>query len=434
MAYDLDWVISVDDHIIEPDDVWTHRMPQKFKDQAPKLVRGETTEAWVFAGKRRTVWGLTACAGKDTDEFSIDPITYAEMRPSCYNSKARLADMDRDGTLATGTFPSYPGLCGQTFLEQPDRELALACIQAYNDFVLDEWVAVDRKRFIAKVIVPLWDPFLAVKEAERCKLKGAHAILFPERPASLADGAGGFLPSIHDMNGYWEPLLTFANDSGMPLCIHIGASGDIDTTSPDAPMHVVSNIVRLVSPQKCAMDWLFSGWFSRLPNLKVCLSEGGVGWIPALLDILDYSWRTSYAWNKKAGQVIYSADFSVSVAQTGFQDGAFRPFDIDEQLNRDFTPSQLFRRHMYGCFLQDEYGRKTIADIGADNVMLESDFPHGDSTWPNTAKRANQVLSEYSEEDRYKIFRGNAMRVFQFEPAPIPVRKDTPSSAPAPAL
>jgi len=178
---------------------------------------------------------------------------------------------------------------------------------------------------------------------------------------------------------------------------------------------------------------LFSGWFTRLPNLKVCLSEGGVGWIPALLDILDYSWRTSYAWNKKAGQVIYKADFSVTVAQTDAGPSGFKPFDIDEQLNRDFTPSQLFRRHMYGCFLQDEYGRKTIADIGADNVMLESDFPHGDSTWPNTAKRANQVLSEYSEEDRYKIFRGNAMRVFQFEPAPIPVRQDA-SSAPAPAL
>ncbi len=422
MAHNLDWVISVDDHIIEPDDVWADRMPAKFKDQAPKLVRTAKSEAWVFQGKRRVTAGLTACAGKDNDEFSIEPVSYEQMRPSCYNSKARLADMDRDGTLATGTFPSFPGLCGQTFLEVPDRELGLACIQAYNDFVIDEWCGADKGRFIAKVIVPLWDTALAVKEAERCRRKGAHAILFPERPSSLADGAGGTLQSIYDDAGYWEPLLSYAAESGMPLCIHIGASGDIDRTAPDTNNQVIGTIIRLISPQKCALDWLFSGWLTRLPKLKICLSEGGVGWIPSLLDVCDYHWRVSYNYSKKAGVIRYGADFSWQAIDMTPSANGFMPFDVDDQLNRELKPSDLFRRHMYGCFLQDEYGQKTVADIGADNVMLESDFPHGDSTWPNTAKRANQLLGGYSEEDRYKIFRGNAIRVFNFTPAPIPAR------------
>lgn len=419
MAENLDWVISVDDHIIEPADVWTDRMPARYKDDAPKLVTRNGNESWVFAGKKRSVFGLTASAGKSSDEFSIDPIPYAEMRESCFNATARLADMDRDGTLATGTFPSYPGLCGQTFSEHPDRDLALACIRAYNDFMLDEWCGGDKRRFIAMAIVPMWDMKLAVAEAERCKLKGAHAILFPERPASLADGAGGRLPSLHDVNGYWEPLLDFANESGMPLTIHIGASGDVDTTSADAPLHIISNIIRHISPQKVALDWLFSGWFTRLPKLKVCLSEGGVGWIPPLLEMADYHAKVSYDYMKKAGAVQYNVDFSVDQVTAVTASSGFRPFTLEEQLPRDIRPSELFRGNMFGCFLQDSFGAKAVRDIGADNIMLESDFPHSDSPWPNTVRRAQAVLAECSEEDRYKVFRGTAMRVFDFTPIPI---------------
>jgi len=419
MEQEFDWVISVDDHIIEPPNVWADRMPSKYKDDAPRLVSRNGNEFWLFAGKRRSVFGLTAAAGKSTDEFSVDPIPYAEMRESCYDSKARLRDMDRDGVLATGTFPSYPGLCGQIFSEHSDKELALACIQAYNDFVIDEWCGADKGRFIAKIIVPLWDMKLAVQEAERCKLRGAHAICFPERPASLTDGTGKHLPSLHDPNGYWEPLLSFANESGMPLTVHIGASGDVDTTAPDAPIHIVSTIIRHISPQKVALDWLFSGWFVRLPKLKVCLSEGGVGWIPPLLDICDYHAAVSYDYMKKAGSLQFNPDFTVSKAEGPGAARAFKPFTVDEQMPRDRKPSDLFRQNMFGCFLQDSFGAKAVRELGADNIMLESDFPHSDSPWPNTAKRATQILADCSAEDRFKVFRGTAMRVFNFEPAPI---------------
>lgn len=419
MAHNLNWVISVDDHIIEPADVWTHRMPAKFKDDAPRLISKNGNEAWLFGGKRRSVFGLTAAAGKASEEFSIDPIPYAEMRESCYNSIARIKDMDQDGILATGTFPSFPGLCGHVFSEHPDKELALACIRAYNDFMLDEWCGADKRRFIAKAMVPMWDMKLAVAEAERCKLKGAHAILFSERPASMSDGAGGKLPSLHDVNGYWEPLLAFANEAEMPLTIHIGAAGDVDTTSPDAPLHVVANIIRHVSPQKVAMDWLFSGWFTRLPKLKVCLSEGGVGWIQALLDMCDYHSKISYDYMKKAGNLQFNPDFNVDKAEfTPAAATGFQPLTLEEQLPRDIKPSEIFRRNMFGCFFQD-FGAQAVREIGADNIMLECDFPHSDSPWPNTVRNARQVLGGFSEEDQYKVFRGTAMKVFNFEPISI---------------
>lgn len=421
----LDWVISVDDHIIEPPDVWTSRLASKHRAAAPHVERNDDGEFWVYEGRRYATWGLTAAAGRDKEDFSPFPITYDEMRPSCYDPKARLADMDRDHVLAQGTFPSFPRLAGQVFYEGDDRDLALECIRAYNDFVLDQWCAAAPGRFIPMVIAPLWDPALASNEIERCAARGAKAISFTENPTQIykgfRNGRGfGGLPSIHDASGYWEPLLRAAEETRMPLCIHIGSSNHMETTAPDAPMAVTASCVRLVVPQKTAIDWLFSGWFRRLPNLKIVLSEGGVGWIPALMDICDYHVKQSYGWASKHGDFKVTGQFTAEARDmTGT--GDFKPFTMDEQMSPDLLPSELFRRHIYGCFLQDEYGAKVVADIGADNIMLESDFPHSDSTWPNTLPRAHRVLADIGDADKVKIFRTNAMRVFDFEPAAAPV-------------
>ena len=425
---ELDWVISVDDHIIEPPDVWTSRVASKYKDLAPRIEKGDT-ECWVYEGKPHPTWGLTAAAGKDKEEFSPFPITYDEMRPSCYDPKARIVDMNQDRVLTQGTFPSFPGLAGQLFYESTDRELGFACVQAYNDFILDEWCAAAPGRFIPIIIVPLWDPKLAAKEAERCAAKGAKAISFTENPTKVfsgyKNGVGvGALPSIHDPSGYWEPLFKTAAELGMPLCIHIGSSSQMETSSMDAPMPVTASCVRLVSPQKVAIDWLFSGWLQRIPELKIVLSEGGVGWIPALMDICDYHVKQSFGWASQHGDFDINKGFQAD-QRSMIESDIFTPFSIPEQMNPEFLPSQLFRRNMFGCFLQDEYGAKVVDEVGADNIMLESDFPHSDSTWPNTLTRAQRVLGGYSNEIKEKIFRTNAMRVFNFEPADIPQGDDS---------
>src|SRR5271168_4289361 len=122
-------------------------------------------------------------------------------------------------------FPTVPRFCGQLFNEVADRELALLCVRAYNDFILEEWRDPCPARMIPNVIIPLWDPTIAATEIERCVTKGAKSVMFSEFPPALG------LPSIHDEAAYWDPVFAAAADADLALSIHIGSSSQIPTTS-----------------------------------------------------------------------------------------------------------------------------------------------------------------------------------------------------------
>ena len=170
--FDLDWIISVDDHVIEPPHVWQEYVPAKFRDHAPRMTVEDGVELWHWDGKVYPTSGMNAAAGRDREEFSPLPLTYEEMRPGCYDPKARVEDMDRDHVLASMPFPTFPRFAGPLFSECADRDLGLACIRAYNDWMIDEWCGTAPGRFIPLVIVPLWDGRLAAAEVERCAAKG----------------------------------------------------------------------------------------------------------------------------------------------------------------------------------------------------------------------------------------------------------------------
>src|SRR5262249_49067034 len=153
-----------------------------------------------------------------------------EMRAGCYDPVARLADMNVDGVLASLCFPSFPRFCGQVFHETKDKELALLCVRAYNDWMIEEWCGSAPGRFIPLTLIPLWDPRLAVAEIERCKAKGASGFCFSEGPSALG------LPSLYDAGRYWDPVLRAAEHTGMVVCTHIGSSSRMPTTAPDCPM------------------------------------------------------------------------------------------------------------------------------------------------------------------------------------------------------
>jgi len=121
----LDWLVSVDDHVLEPPSVWQDRVPARYRDVAPRLTRTDDGEFWLYEDKALPTAGLSAVAGKEKEEFSPEPISYAEMRPGCYDAKARIEDMDRAGVLASMCFPSFPRFCGQVFYEAQDKDLAL---------------------------------------------------------------------------------------------------------------------------------------------------------------------------------------------------------------------------------------------------------------------------------------------------------------------
>jgi predicted TIM-barrel fold metal-dependent hydrolase len=398
----LDWLISVDDHVLEPPDLWQKRLPVRYRDVGPRIATDDRGEAWFFEDLRSPTPAIVTSAGREAEQLSPLPTTYAEMRPGCYDPLARVEDMNRDGVLASLCFPSFPRFCGQAFTEAKDKVLGLLCVQAYNDWMLEDWCGAAPGRFIPLMIIPLWDPQLAVKEIERTAARGGRAIAFSENPYPLG------LPSIHDKSRYWDPVFAAAAGHEMPLCTHLGSSSQLPQTSPSTPLIATMSLTPL-NIAACCIDWLFSGILPRFPNLKICLSEGGIGWIPYVLERCDYVVEKQKRW---ASDSDWELDWST---------GETKPIPGSTGLQLDeLHPSQLFREHMYGCFIDEAHGASCIDEIGADNVMIETDYPHGDTTYPNSLAIARRSLAKWDPETQHKVVRGNAERVFRFTPAEPP--------------
>ena len=193
-------IVSVDDHVIEHPNVWQDRLPEKFKEAGPKNIRDENgRDVWWYEGNPSYTGGLGAVAGKPREEYGLDPGSYDEMRKGCYDPKARIEDMDLDGVHAQLCFPTFAGFAGGAFFRATDKELASACVSAYNDWMIDEWCASMPGRQIPLVIMPFWDIDLTVKEAARVAAKGAKGVTFTEMPHALG------LPSFH--TEHWDPFL-----------------------------------------------------------------------------------------------------------------------------------------------------------------------------------------------------------------------------------
>jgi hypothetical protein len=192
---DLNWMISCDDHIVEPPHIWTERLPAEYRDRAPRVVKVGENDFWEFEGGRRPMLGLLAAMGNPPEEWTPDPTSYDRMRPGVYNPEERLKDMDAGGILASLNFGTMTGFCGQMWLGAKDKDLALACLKVFNDWLFEEWCGADPKRFIPCIQVPLWDVQAAVAEVERCVPRGARAIAFTENLGQLE------LPTLYVRDG-----------------------------------------------------------------------------------------------------------------------------------------------------------------------------------------------------------------------------------------
>ena len=382
-------LVSVDDHAIEPPTVWTDRLPASDHAAAPHVEEREINaaaqlgkavtglqEVWVYEGKPYPEIGLNAVAGKDPKEYDTEPARYADMIPGCYDPVARLADMDLDGIQAQLCFPSFPRFSGTRFLVAEDKDLALRCVKAWNDWMLEDWCGAAPGRYIPVSILPLWDPQLAAAELRRVAGKGSKAVTFPENPVPLG------LPSFH--TDHWDPVLAAAEEAGTPLCLHFGTSGRIPQTAPDAPMPVMIALMGCNSMYTLA-DLLFSPVFHKFPGLKVSLAEGGIGWMPYLLERLDYVWER-HRW--------YT------------------------EIDSETRPSDLFRRNVWGCFIDDEAGLALRHTIGIDRLTWECDYPHSDSNWPHARKRAAEMLADVPDDEAHRIAELNARELFDFPRLP----------------
>jgi predicted TIM-barrel fold metal-dependent hydrolase len=278
--------------------------------------------------------------------------------------------MDIDGIQAQLCFPQFPRFAGTRFLEAKDKKLGLLCVQAYNDWMLDEWCATAPDRFIPLCILPLWDPALAAAEIERVGAKGCKSIAFPENVSALG------LPSIH--TGQWDPVFAAAQDARLPLCTHIGTSGALPQPSPDSHM-VVGHVLVGHNSMAWVVDLVFSDILGRFPGTRIALSEGGAGWAPYLIERMEYQWARSRVW-----------------------------------LNRSTPPGETFRRHFWTCIIKDATAIKLRHEIGINNLMVETDFPHSDSNWPHSRKVISEMLADVPDDECRLIAGGNARALFNF--------------------
>lgn len=388
-------IVSVDDHVVEPPNLWSDRLPAASREAGPRVVfapKGEVSFVggrlsvsmgepgsgpdvawWVYEDLRRPLMRLDAAVGYDRDEVDLRLVSYDEMRPGAFRVADRLADMDANWIESSLCFPTFPRFCGQTFLEAKDKDLALRCVRAYNDFMVEEWCAPSEGRLVPLCIVPLWDAGLAAAEVRRNADRGVRAVCFSEIPPHLG------LPSVHDADHHWDPFFAACEQTGTVVNMHIGSSSKMPSTSRDAPA-AVGSTVTFANSCFSLVDWLFSGVFTRFPGLTIAYSEGQIGWIPYVLHRADTVWQENRGWGGVAGKVTE-------------------------------PPSELFRRHVYGCFFDDPHGLRNLDEIGVDNVTYESDYPHSDSTWPNTRAVAEEQMKHLDAETVTKLVRGNAIRM-----------------------
>lgn len=369
-------LVSVDDHVVEPRNLFDNHVPQQHKAKAPRVVRKKDgSDVWVFEGEQIINIGLNAVVGRPPEEYGMEPTSFEQLRPGTYDIHERIRDMNANGVLASLCFPSFPGLCGALFARQQDKEVANVMLQAYNDWHIDEWCGTHPGRFIPLALLPLWDPRLMAEEVRRASRKDCHAVSFTQNPEELG------LPGLH--NAHWDPFWKACADEGTVVCIHIGSGSGMSFTSMEAPVDVMITVQPIASVN-CAADILWSHILKEFPTIKIAMSEGGIGWIPYFLERADYVHAHHHAWTHQ--------DFGGK------------------------TPSQLWREHVITCFIDDPVGIKNRHDVGIDTITWECDYPHSDTTWPRSPEILARSLEGVPDDEVAKMTHENALRFFRADP------------------
>ncbi len=373
-------LVSVDDHVVEPPDLFAGRLSAKHDELAPKLIRKDSgIDVWAFMGAELPNIGLNAVAGRPPEEYAMDPTSFDDMRSGCYDIHDRVKDMNANGVLGSMCFPSFPQFCGQLFARTAikDPELGLALLQAYNDWHIEDWCGAYPGRFIPLSLPPMWDPALMAAEVRRVADKGCHAVTFSENPTHLGH------PSIH--SGHWDPFFAACEEVETVVAVHIGSSSKMVITADDAPMDVLITLTPLNIVQAAA-DFVWSKVPQKFPNLKYALSEGGIGWIPYFRERIDYVYDRHRFWT---GQ------------------------DMGDRL-----PSQVFDQQVICCWIDDPVGVDMRHKMNIDMITWECDYPHSDSTWPHSPEQFMKQMqaSNCSDVDINKIGHQNAMRLFNYDP------------------
>jgi len=364
-------IISVDDHLVEPPDMFEGRLPTSLQDRAPKVVTNERGhEVWEFEGQLFTQVGMNAVAGRTKSMKNLEPTKFSDMRRGCWDIHERIRDMDLNGVWASVNFPSMiTGFCGRVFSQAKDPALGWATTQAWNDWLHDEWWSPYPERIIPLGITFLTDPEKGAAEIHRNAERGFTAVTLPERPHRIG------LPSL--FTGYWDPIIQACADTDTVIALHVGSSGGYESPEAAPSLQLGATMFGQLSLAACA-EWLWSGYAVKHPNLKIAMSEGGIGWVAMLLDRLDNI-----------------------IDRSGYG------------LGWDERPADVLLRNFWFCTLDDPSTIVTRSRIGVENILFETDYPHGDGTWPDTQDLVEEVYGHLPSDELRAILCENAAKLFR---------------------
>jgi len=373
-------IIDVDTHITETPDVWSKRVPARYRDAAPRVETDESGRQWWWLGEHRLVpIGMTATAG--AGDFKHPPRGYDDMHPGAFDARARLEYMDAMGIWAMVLYPNVGGFGAQEFLRLKDRALMEICVQAYNDWQT-EWASAAPERLLPIASIPFWDVPAAVREVRRCAAMGHRGILFTGNPQSLGQ------PILGDR--HWDPLWEVACELDLPVSFHIG-SGNMeggllrDKVKGYGRMAAFAelSVGLFMDNGRQLCDLLMSGVLARYPAIKFVSVESGIGWIPFMLEALDYQFEG----NRVA----------------------------EDRPEFDRLPSAYFARNVYACYWFEQCAPRRLLDkVGVDNILFETDFPHPTSLFgEEVQRRIAGGLDDCDAATRRRILWDNAQKLYK---------------------
>jgi predicted TIM-barrel fold metal-dependent hydrolase len=369
-------IISVDDHICEPPNLFDKQLSGDALATAPKFITDANGKnLWTYQGMKFHSVGLNAVVGRPFEEYGMEPTSLDQLRKGCYDVHARIDDMNVNGIAASLNFGNSIAFNGKTFHAAPDKKLALRHLQAFNDWNIDEWCGAYPGRFIPCAILPTWDMDATVAEVKRVSAKGCVAVYFNENPTIQG------LPSIH--NDYWKPFWKVINDTDSTIALHIGSGNPAPHASSETPIDAWITTMPM-SIAVGAADWLMLKALQDYPKMRIALSEGSIGWVPYFLERADFTNSRHKTWTNSIFQ--------------------------------KQKPSETFRKHFLNCFIDDAFGLKNLADIGEDMVAYECDYPHSDALWPEVPEFLYKTVQGLTDQQIDKVTHLNAMRFFRFDP------------------
>ncbi len=385
-------IVSVDDHLVEHPRVWQDRIPAQFRDEAPRIKEVNGMHLWHYDGTVFPTIGLNAVAGKPREQWGLDPVRYEDMIPGCYDPAARVKDMDLDGEQAALCFPSFPGFGGGTFFRAKDKARSPPCACRRGTTSTSTSGAGPRRTGSSRwrscrsgTSTCAWPrpsgPSRRARGRSRSRTPPCRWACPRSTPTTgTRSGRCGAETGTRRCRCTSGPVRSCPASSFMAFKLtakEMTAASGVE----DGAVYVIPTILFSSNLMWTTVDLLFSGALQKFPNLTFSLAEGGIGWIPYLLERSDYTWDR-HRWYQ----------------------------DID----KESRPSDLFRKHFYGCFIDDEHGLENRHAIGIDRITMEIDFPHSDSNWPNSRKRAAEALANIPDDEVEMIVETNARRMLHF--------------------